>query len=145
MQQLTGITNGTIKTFGLSFIDVMDGLVEFLDREQARGETLPIAHGGYSYDFSILLVSCMKYTWDKFGILIVHLRGQYASLDGLDALCEELNMKRSSHSALEDAYILKTVCNKKPEMLDHPYGYTFGDITYHLIGNYRYRYERCTA
>ena len=51
---------------------------------------------------------------------------------GLDALCEELNIKRGSHSALEDAYILKTVCNKKPEMLDHPYGYTFGDITYHL-------------
>ena len=49
----------------------------------------------------------------------------------LDALCEELIIKRSSHSALEDA-ILKTVCNKKPEMLDHPYGYTFGDITYHL-------------
>ena len=41
---------------------------------------------------------------------------------GLDALYEELNIKRNSHSALEDTYILKTVCNKKPEMLDHPYG-----------------------
>ena len=48
---------------------------------------------------------------------------------GLDALCEEL---KNRHSTLEDAYILKTVCKKKPEMLDHPYGYTFGDITYHL-------------
>ena len=46
---------------------------------------------------------------------------------GLDALCEELNMKRKSHSALEDAYILKTVYSKKSGMLDHPYGYTFGD------------------
>ena len=51
---------------------------------------------------------------------------------GLDVLCEELNIKGSSHSTLEDVYILKTVCNKKPEMLDDPYGYTFGDITYHL-------------
>ena len=51
---------------------------------------------------------------------------------GQDALCEELNIKRNSHSALEDAYILKTVCNKKPEMLDHPYGYIFRDITYRL-------------
>ena len=50
---------------------------------------------------------------------------------GLDALCKELNIKRSSHSALEDAYILKTVCTVKAEMMDHPYGYTFGDITYH--------------
>ena len=41
---------------------------------------------------------------------------------GLDALCEELNIKRCSHSAIEDVYILKTVYNKKPEMLDHPYG-----------------------
>ena len=41
------------------------------------------------------------------------------------ALCEELYVKRNRH-------ILKTVCNKKPEIRDHPYGYTFGDITYHL-------------
>ena len=51
---------------------------------------------------------------------------------GLDALCEELNIKRTSHSALEDVYILQTVCNKKPEILDHPYGYTFENITYHF-------------
>ena len=37
---------------------------------------------------------------------------------GLDALCDELNIKRNLHSALEDAYILKTVCNKKPEVCD---------------------------
>ena len=29
-----------------------------------------IAHGGYSHDFPILLVKCMKHYWDKFGILI---------------------------------------------------------------------------
>ena len=42
------VTNSTIKTLGLSFREVMDGLVEFLHREQERGETLQIiiAHGG---------------------------------------------------------------------------------------------------
>ena len=49
----------------------MNGLVEFLHREQVRGETLPfiIAHGGYLHDFPILLASCMKHNCDKFGIL----------------------------------------------------------------------------
>ena len=142
VQQLTGITNSTIRALVLPFIEVTDGLVEFLHREQARGDTLPIiiAHGGYLHDFPILLASCMKHHCDKFGILTECMSvdsmqilqdGDYKR-PGLDALCEELNIKRSSHSALEDAYILKTVCNKKPEMLDHPYGYTFGDITYLL-------------
>ena len=108
----------------------MDGLVEFLHREKVRGETLPfiIADGGYLHDFPILLVSCMKQNCDKFGILtecmfvgsMQILQDDGYKRPGIDALCEELNIKRSSHSALEDAYILKMVCNKKPKMLNHP-------------------------
>ena len=82
----------------------------------------------------------MKYNWDSFGILAecMFVDSMQVFQDdgykrpGLDLLCKYLNMKRNSHSALEDAYILKTVCNKKLEILDHPYGYTFGDITNHL-------------
>ena len=37
VQQLTGITNSTIKTLGLLFREVIDGLVEFLHREQEKG------------------------------------------------------------------------------------------------------------
>ena len=120
----------------------MDGLVEFLHPKQARGETPPIiiAYGGYSRDFPILLASSMKHNCDKFGILtecmfvdsLQILHGDGYKRPGLDALCEELNIKRSSHSTLDDAYILKTVCNEKPDMLVHPYGYTLGDNTYHL-------------
>ena len=65
------------------------------------------------------------------------VRGQYGNgyqRPGLDTLCQELDIKRNSHSALEDAYILKTVVNKKSELLDHPYGYTFKDIVSHLNG-----------
>ena len=90
----------------------MDGLVRFLHREQARSETLPfiIAHGGYLHDFPILLASCMKHNCDKFGILteclfvdsMQILKNDSYKRPGLDALCEELNKKRSSHSALED-------------------------------------------
>ena len=108
---------------------------------EGGGELLTIiAHRGYSHDFPILLASCMKHNCNKFGILtecmfvdsMQFLQDDSCKRPGLDALCEELNIKGSSHSALEDAYILKTVCNKKPEIPDHPYGYTFGDITYHL-------------
>ena len=64
----------------------MAGLTEFLHREQAQSETIPviIAHGGYSHDFPILLASCMKHNWDKFGILTgIHpVRGQYAGSSG---------------------------------------------------------------
>ena len=72
VQQLTGITNKTIKSLGLPFGEVMTGLTEFLHCEQGQSETTPviIAHEGYSHDFTILLVSCMKHYWDKFGILM---------------------------------------------------------------------------
>ena len=142
VQQLTGITNCTHKTLGLSFREVMDGPVEFLHREQALGETLLnfIAHGGYSHDFPILLVSCMKHNCDKFGILtedmfvdsMQALQDDGYKRPGLNALCEQLNITRSSHSELEVASTLYYVCNKKSKILDHPYGYTFGDITSHL-------------
>ena len=63
VQQLTGITNTTIKSLGVPFRTVMEGLVEFLQHEQAQSDTVPviIAHGGYLHDFSILLASCMKH------------------------------------------------------------------------------------
>ena len=59
VQQLTGSTSKTIKSLGLPFDEVMAGLTEFLHREQAQSETIPviIAHGGYSHDFPILLAS----------------------------------------------------------------------------------------
>ena len=54
VRQLTGITNRTIKSLGVPFRDVMNGLVEFLQHEQAQSETpIPnvIAHGGYLHTF----------------------------------------------------------------------------------------------
>ena len=40
--ELTGITNGTLQTLGLPFRDVMNGLIEFLQHEQAHSDTIPI-------------------------------------------------------------------------------------------------------
>ena len=106
----------------------MDELVDFLHREQARGETLTviIAHAGCLHDLPILLANCMKHDCDEFGILTEYmfvdsmqiLQDDGYKRSGLDALCEELNIK-SSHSALEDVYMLKRVCNKKSAMLYH--------------------------
>ena len=140
VRQITGIMNRTIKSLGVPFRTVMGGLVEFLQHEQCETPAIIIAHGGYLHDFPILLANCMKHNCDKFGILLqcmfvdnmqILQNGGYKT-SGLDALCEKLNIKRNPHSALEDAYILKTVCNKKSEMFDHPNQYTFGDITYRL-------------
>ena len=55
---------------------------------------------------------------------------------GLDALCIDLYVKkRKRHSALEDAELLRTICNKQPlkKVLNRQqYGYTFTDILHHL-------------
>ena len=134
VQQLMGKTNETIKSLGLPFREVMDGLVEFFHRQQAQNETIPviIAHGGYLHDFPILLANCIKHDYDITSL------AEYTFVDRMqilldaykipapDALCEELNINRNSHSALED------VCDKKPEMLNHPYRYTFEDVAYFL-------------
>ena len=42
VQQLTGITKSTIKTLGLPFREVIDGLVKFLYLEETRAGPLPI-------------------------------------------------------------------------------------------------------
>ena len=78
----------------------------------------------------------MKYNFTDFGILkdcllidSVHiLKDDGCQRPGLDTLCQELNIKRNIHSALEDPYILKKVFIKKPELLDYPYDFTFKDL-----------------
>ena len=52
VQQLTGITNKTVKSLGLPFGEIMAGRTGLLHREQAQSETIPviIAHGEYSHD-----------------------------------------------------------------------------------------------
>ena len=65
VQKLTGITNSTIKSLGVPFRTVMEWLVEFLHREQAQSETVPviIAHGGYFTPSSTRSFSFVYYTW----------------------------------------------------------------------------------
>ena len=107
VQQLTGITNYTIKSLALPFREEMVGLVEFLHREQAQSGTIHviIAHGGYSHDFPILLANCMKQDFDitalaecTFVDSMQILQDDGFKRPGLEALCEELNIKRNSHA-----------------------------------------------
>ena len=144
VKELTNITDRTLATIGCGFNDSTTALVEFIHNEQLRSATDPIiiAHGGHLHDFPILLANCMKYNFNDFGILkdclfkdSVHiLKDDGYQRSGLDTPCQELNIKRNIHSALEDAYILKKFFIKKHELLDHPYGYTFKDIVSHLNG-----------
>ena len=76
-RQLTGITNKTIKSLGLPFRGVMDGLVDFLQHEQVQsGTTTPviIEHGGYSHDFPIFLANCMKLSFSPYSASRVYAR-----------------------------------------------------------------------
>ena len=142
-KQVKELTNTLVVAIGCGFNDSMTALMECMPNEQLQSATDPIiiTHGGYSHDFSILLANCMKYNFNDFGILkdclfidSVHiLKYDGYQRPGLDALCEGLNIKRHTYS-LEDAYILKKVFIKKPELLDHPYGYMFKDIVSHLNG-----------
>ena len=68
VQWLTGITNRTINTHGVPLRDVMGGLRAFIQRE-ATEPVIIIAHGGYVYDFPILLASCMKHNYIEFAVL----------------------------------------------------------------------------
>ena len=53
----------------------MDGLVEYLQREQGQSEAMPIiiSHGGYLHDFPILLAYCMKHNYDHLTYMIICL------------------------------------------------------------------------
>ena len=64
VQQLTGITNKTIKSLGLPFREVMDGLIAFLQVQSIESTPIIIAHGGYLHDFPILLANRMKHNYD---------------------------------------------------------------------------------
>ena len=136
---LTNITDKTLKTIGLSFTVVMQGLVEFINQE-SDSSPLIIAHGGYLHDFPILLANCMKHNVDYTPLSeymyidsMQILQDEGYTKPGLDALCRDLHVVRK-HSALEDAELLMVICNSKliKDVLRQPYGYTFKDILHHL-------------
>ena len=93
------------------------------------------------HDFPILLASCMKHNYNDYTVLVElmyvdsmqNLKNAGYRGPGLDALCEELKIESSGHSAEDDAKILQTVCTmKSEEMLQYPYGHTFIDIMSYL-------------
>ena len=134
----------TIKSLGLPFREVMGGLVDILHHEQVQSETtilVIIAHDGYSHDFLILLANCMK---DDCAFHLTALaecmyidsmqvlKNRGYKRPGLDALYNDLNMKRNGHSAFADAEILLTICKSVSEIFNQQYGFTFENILHHL-------------
>ena len=139
VQELTRITDKTLANLGCSFKDVMTEMIGFIQCEQLDSNTNPIilAHGGYYNDFPILLANCTKHSFTDYGILKNCLFVDSIDLfkdvgyekSSLNNLCHEFKIKRDFHSALEDALILKRIlCDKKSELCDHMYSYTFKDI-----------------
>ena len=115
----------------------MHSLLEFIQKEQLQSSSPPtiIAHGGYFHDFPLLLANCMRYHVNSYGILIASTFIDSVQLlqkngyvrPGLDAMCHELGLSRSTHSALEDAYLLQTIFNKL-SLDPSTCSYTFPDI-----------------
>ena len=70
VQQLTNITNKTLKCIGISFRAMMVALIDFLSREQAHSETIPIiiVNGGFLNDFLILLTNCVKHSYGNYSV-----------------------------------------------------------------------------
>ena len=128
VQQLTGITNKTTKSLGLPFREVMDGLVDFLHHEQVKLLSPLLLH---MVDIHTIPLSFLQIVWNTIMILRV-LQNRGYNRPGLDALCNDLNMKRNGHSALEDAENLMTICESKSEIFNRQYGFTFEIILYHL-------------
>ena len=62
---LCGITDDILENND-SFSNVFITLLNFLEKEQATSNTLPliIAHGGYDHDFPLMLTNCMKHKCD---------------------------------------------------------------------------------
>ena len=79
------------------------------------------------YDFHLtVLAECMYVD----NMRVLQNRGY--NRPSLDALCNDLNMKRNGHSALEDAESLTTICKSKSEIFNQQYGFTFENILHHL-------------
>ena len=147
VQQLTNITNKTLKSIGLPFRAMMDALIEFIYYEQAQSETIAviIAHGGILNDFPILLANCMKHGYTNYSILtecayvdsMQLFRNAGYTKPGLDALCQEINSikeARNHHSAIDDAEMLMAFCCKKriDSLLSLDNLLTFNDTLLHL-------------
>ena len=105
----------------------MDLPTFFIIKQVQSETTIPviITHGGYSHDFPIPLANCMKHDYDFHLTVLAEyvdsmrvLQSRGYKRPGLDALCNNLNMKRNGHSAFEDAEILVTICKSKSEIFN---------------------------
>ena len=121
VKELTNITDGLLTSAGCSFRDTMIALLEFIrrERQESLDDTPPtiIAHSGYLFDFPILLANCMKHNFKDFDLLhdclfvdSVHIfKNSGYKRCGLDSLCQELGLMRTSHSAAKDVHLLERV------------------------------------
>ena len=149
VKELTNISDDLLASAGCRFRDAMVAFLDFIQREQIKSSTAPviIAHGGYLFDFPILLANCMKYGVSDYGILIncsfidsIELFKAFGyTKPGLDTLCNKFGLERYTHSALSDVQILCTVFTQ--HSISYKYNmkcintvrtYKFEDLLFHL-------------
>ena len=116
VKELTNISDALLVTAGCKFKDTMVAFLDFIRREQLESDTPPIiiAHGGFLFDFPLLLSNCMKYGVVDHGLLpdclfldsIEMFKALGYQKPGLDSLCNKFGLVRQDHSALFDVQLL---------------------------------------
>ena len=149
VKELTTISDDLLASAGCKFKDAMVSFLDFIEREQMGSSTDPviIAHGGYRFDFPILLANCMKHNvWD-YGMLpncsfvdsLEVFKYCGYTRPGLDSLCNKFGLERYNHSALSDVKILCNVFEKHSILCKYNmkydcrlHTYKFADLLFYL-------------
>ena len=118
-----------------SFNAVIDGLIEFITKEEIHGsQTTLIGHGAFLSDFPLIIANCIKNSYDhssmkefKFVDSMEAFRDGGYDRPGLDSLSTS---RRTTHSAAQDVRLLKDIVSTHPNIRYKLY--TYDDILNHL-------------
>ena len=149
VKRMCNVSDAVIKA-SPSFCEVMDDLVEFIQQEEAAEaktkNSIPItiiAHGGYLFDFPLLLANCMNKRYDfhpklekyKFVDSVKVLQSLGYKQTSLDVLGG--GERRTHHSAVQDVERLRNIIKKlikEDDITNISYTYTLYDIVQYLNG-----------
>ena len=115
MNICSNVTNKTLQQKAVPFSYMLKMMLKFIHSETTT-PTL-IAHGGFLWDFPLLMINCMKYNVD-----VVMIFTQYSFIDSMKMLqengyykpgLETISRVTSQHNALEDTKVLLKVFTKQ--------------------------------
>ena len=145
IKKLCNVTDSILESEGQPFSEVIDALIKFIDQESkndddAGDSPIIIAHGGHLTDFPLLIVNCMKNSYDytrfanyAFVDSMEILRSKGYDKPGLDSFSAPIGR----HSAVYDVEVLRDVANKlllQDINTSFQHTYTLEEIFHYLNG-----------